>query len=233
MQTIKKIFTPFYQVLSNGVYYVFLIATMASLASFITSTVTNGEGVLFGHNPSEGVIFGYKPIVVLTGSMETEIKEKSLIIGKQVADNEVYYNGDIITYSVINDGREVTITHRIIEVDNENNTVWTKGDNNSKPDAYNTTYYPDGLPQENIKYKIVYVMNWIAPVIASIVNPSMDTVALAGLVLGFWIMWKVAVSSLYDEQYEIKFKKAKKLSLDNLAHKEHTSDITFDEKDEK
>lgn len=200
MQTIKKIFTPFYQVISNGVYYVFLIATMAALASFITSTVTNGEGV----------IFGYKPIVVLTGSMETEIKEKSLIIGKQVADNEVYYNGDIITYSIINDGREVTITHRIIEVDNENNTVWTKGDNNSKPDAYNTTYYPDGLPQENIKYKIVYVMNWIAPVIASIVNPSMDTVALAGLVLGFLIIWKIVVSSLYDEQYEIKSKKAKK-----------------------
>ena len=76
-------------------------------------------------------------------------------------------------------------------------------------------------------------MNWIAPVIASIVKPSMDTVALAGLVLGFLIIWKIVVSSLYDEQYEIKSKKAKKLALDNLAHKEHTSDIIFDEKDEK
>lgn len=69
---------------------------------------------------------GYGCLIVLTGSMEPEIKSSSFIIIKK----EKEYNlGDIITY--IEDNNYI-VTHRIVNKDK--NVFVTKGDNNNFAD---------------------------------------------------------------------------------------------------
>ena len=78
-------------------------------------------------------IFGYKPFIVMSGSMETEIYTNDLIFVKTI-DPKTLNEGDIIAFRT-NDN--VVVTHRIVEVFNENNNLQfkTKGDNNASDDA--------------------------------------------------------------------------------------------------
>ena len=73
-----------------------------------------------------------KIFVVLSGSMEPEIKTGSVIVVKPVAN---YNIGDIITFGK-NTKTETPTTHRIVEVLNENGkTIYTtKGDANNSTD---------------------------------------------------------------------------------------------------
>ena len=70
-------------------------------------------------------IFGYGFLVVVTGSMEPEIKSGELII---IKDSSEYDVGDIITYEI--DG--YLVTHRIVKI--EENQITTKGDSNNEED---------------------------------------------------------------------------------------------------
>lgn len=78
-------------------------------------------------------IFGYKPFIVMSGSMETEIYTNDLIFVKTI-DPKTLNEGDIIAFRT-NDN--VVVTHRIVEVYNNNNTLQfkTKGDNNASNDS--------------------------------------------------------------------------------------------------
>lgn len=77
-------------------------------------------------------VMGYKPMIVLSGSMETAIYTGDLVIVKTV-DIESLKKEDVIAFR--NDANTVT-THRIIEIIEENGeTVFkTKGDNNNVVD---------------------------------------------------------------------------------------------------
>lgn len=70
-------------------------------------------------------INGIAFFVVLTGSMEPEIEAGEMIIIKEY---DSYKVGDIVTYS----DDDFFITHRIIQISNEN--IITKGDNNNIED---------------------------------------------------------------------------------------------------
>ncbi|MDE5630440.1 MAG: signal peptidase I [Bacilli bacterium] len=77
-------------------------------------------------------VFGYKPFIVLSGSMETEIKRGDLIITK-IVDAKTLKVDDVIAFR---DEQGTVTTHRIIEIverDGENYFM-TKGDNNSSQD---------------------------------------------------------------------------------------------------
>lgn len=78
-------------------------------------------------------VFGYKPMMVLSGSMETEIYTGDLVFVKEVDPNTLKVN-DIIAFR--NEADTVT-THRIIEIVEQNGEKLfrTKGDNNSGEDA--------------------------------------------------------------------------------------------------
>lgn len=79
-------------------------------------------------------IFGYKPLIVMSGSMETSIYTGDLIFAKEVDPSSLKIN-DIIAFR--EDDNYIT-THRIIEikeVDGENYFV-TKGDNNNTADKH-------------------------------------------------------------------------------------------------
>lgn len=72
--------------------------------------------------------FGYKLLVVQSGSMEPEIKVKSMIFIKR---EDGYTKGDVVTYKN-KEGDQQTTTHRIIEVRDDG--FITKGDANNVSD---------------------------------------------------------------------------------------------------
>ena len=78
-------------------------------------------------------IFGYKPMIVLSGSMETSIYTGDLVFVK-IVDTDTFQVGDIVAFR--NEKNTVT-THRIIEIVNENGQKYfrTKGDANNAEDA--------------------------------------------------------------------------------------------------
>lgn len=87
---------------------------------------------------------GYRPFIVMTGSMEPVIMSGDLIITKEINPSDVKV-GDVISF-VDPAGNGVTVvTHRVIEVKNENGTVSfrTRGDANNTDDQ-------DAVPGESV-----------------------------------------------------------------------------------
>lgn len=80
-------------------------------------------------------ICGYSPLIVLSGSMETEIYTGDLVIVKKVEISSLK-EGDVIAFYTDNT-KQTIVTHRIIEIVNENGNIKyiTKGDNNNTKDA--------------------------------------------------------------------------------------------------
>jgi signal peptidase len=87
-------------------------------------------------NPDEVPgIAGFKPMLVLTDSMEDYIFAGDLIVIKEVDPKELK-TGDVITFfDPVGNGTS-TVTHRIIDVVNDETGLWfqTQGDNNNTPD---------------------------------------------------------------------------------------------------
>ncbi len=77
-------------------------------------------------------VFGYKPFIVLSGSMETDIRVGDLIITREV-DPTTLVIGDVVAFR---DPEGTVTTHRIIEIVDcrGSNCFITKGDNNSSQD---------------------------------------------------------------------------------------------------
>ena len=84
-------------------------------------------------NPNEiPSCFGWKPFIVLSGSMETDIKPGDLVVVKECDINTIKEN-DIIAFKT----DDIVITHRIIKIIQENGITKyvTKGDNNNTEDS--------------------------------------------------------------------------------------------------
>ena len=81
--------------------------------------------------------FGYKSFVIVSGSMEPTIMTGDAILVKEVPQDEIKIN-DIISF--LQD--ETNVTHRIIEITEENGIkkYKTKGDNNNTEDKEKITY---------------------------------------------------------------------------------------------
>ncbi len=81
-------------------------------------------------------VLGISPVIVLSGSMSPEFDAESLIFIEDVETKELI-EGDVITY--LRD--EVAITHRIVEINDENGeTIFiTRGDANNTNDLYPVT----------------------------------------------------------------------------------------------
>lgn len=103
-------------------------------------------------------LVGLRPFAVLSGSMEPAYHVGSLIYVKACdpADVEV---GDPITF-VLDEDLNVA-THRVVEIDAENQHFYTKGDANNAPDGA-PVYFKNliGRPVFTIPY-LGYFSNWI------------------------------------------------------------------------
>lgn len=103
-------------------------------------------------------VIGFTPYAVLSGSMEPVYHVGSLIYVKGSAAEDIEV-GDPITF-VLNDDL-VVATHRVIEIDAENEYFYTKGDANDSPDSapvhFNNLL---GKPVFTIPY-LGYLSNWL------------------------------------------------------------------------
>lgn len=82
----------------------------------------------------EPTILGYQVKAVLSGSMEPTFQTGSIISIKLANKYSTYQKGDVIMFRK----EEKLITHRIIEIIQENGKVLykTKGDHNNAPDVW-------------------------------------------------------------------------------------------------
>lgn len=123
MDTNKK----WYQKISN---WLFILA----VAILVPILLVNLSIMFQANTDKEKIpsVFGYKPFIVLSGSMETDIRVGDLIITREV-DPTTLKISDVIAFR---DPEGTVTTHRIIEiVDCYNETCFiTKGDNNSSQD---------------------------------------------------------------------------------------------------
>lgn len=76
-------------------------------------------------------IFHIVPTVVLSGSMEPEIPVGSVAYIARNIPPEAVSEQDVISYRL---GESVSVLHRVVETDRENETFRTKGDANQEPD---------------------------------------------------------------------------------------------------
>lgn len=178
-------------------------------------------------------IIGLRPLTVLSGSMEPEIKTGSLVYVKEV-DTATLKEGDIITYTI--DANGTYATHRIVEVipegmtlDVEGNVVpidtssenyvpnkvkithrfRTKGDNNDHADA---TPVADVNVVGEVQFSIPllgYVSNYIQ-------NPPGTYVAIS---IGALLILLVFLPDLLFEDHSKKKKKGKEDGAADTAEK--------------
>jgi len=103
-------------------------------------------------------LLGFQCYTVISGSMEPQYKVGDLLYVKAVDVNNIQV-GDPITF-VLNEDL-VVATHRVVEVDSENQRFYTKGDANEIADAepvhFNNVI---GVPQFAIP-KLGYVSDFI------------------------------------------------------------------------
>ena len=83
---------------------------------------------------------GINPLIVLSGSMEPTYHVGSLLYVKD-ADTDEIKVGDAITFYL--DDNETLVTHRVIEVDENNKAFKTQGDANEVEDG-------NAVPAENV-----------------------------------------------------------------------------------
>ena len=74
-------------------------------------------------------IFGIRPYVVLSGSMEPEIKTGSIVLVNQNVKFSEVEEGDVITFR----SGEAMVTHRVYKIDGDH--IITKGDANNTTDG--------------------------------------------------------------------------------------------------
>lgn len=76
-------------------------------------------------------LMGYTELAVLTGSMQPTLPVGTLIYVKEV-EPETLQVGDVVTYRLDSD---TMVTHRVVEIDPDAQTLTTQGDANADPDG--------------------------------------------------------------------------------------------------
>ncbi len=130
-------------------------------------------------------IFGFKPFMVLSGSMETEIRKGDLIITK-IVDATTLKIDDVIAFR---DAEGTVTTHRIIDIVEENQTTYfiTKGDNNSTQDR-------NLVELSDVEGIYIGRIPGIASIMKSLTEPTTIIILILGItsifVIGFTISTK-------------------------------------------
>jgi signal peptidase len=106
--------------------------TMSKVIQIFTSIIAILVVVMF----ILPIAVGIRPFIVLSGSMEPDIKTGSI----------VYINTNISSYEIVKDDiigfrlNNQTVTHRVVEVNKEDQSFITKGDANDERDAVPVTF---------------------------------------------------------------------------------------------
>lgn len=145
-------------------------------------------------------IFGYKPMIVLSGSMETSIYTGDLVFVKEVDPNSLKTN-DIIAFR--NETDTVT-THRIIEIVNENGQkkFRTKGDNNNAEDS-------NLVETSDVEGIYVFKISKLGNFLMFLQQP-MGLIMILLIILVIGLIWLHFANKKDDEKYRKEFEEFKK-----------------------
>lgn len=159
----------------------------------ITVTVLVAAAVLLAVLLAGVRLFGLQPYTVISGSMEPTYHTGSLIYVKKVNPEEVAV-GQAITF-VLNEDLTVA-THRVIEIDEENQRFYTKGDANETADGA-PVHFKNliGIPVFSIPY-LGYVSNYIQN------PPGLYVVIAAGAALLLLMFLPELLSVWHKEESE-------------------------------
>lgn len=115
-----------FKIIFNVVAWIILIIALLVTILVFSSDKNNGTANLFG----------YIPITVQSDSMKPTFKKNDLIVCKEIDDVRSLKKGDVITFWTIIDGKKVKNTHRIVKVNDVNNSLnfVTRGDANNSDD---------------------------------------------------------------------------------------------------
>ena len=95
--------------------------------------------IVFSSERNNGVanLFGYIPLTVESDSMKPTFSQGDLIFCKEVDDVNALAEGDVITFWTIIDGKRVKNTHRIVGINQAENSrsFVTRGDANTMDDT--------------------------------------------------------------------------------------------------
>ncbi|MGN1334481.1 MAG: signal peptidase I [Anaerovoracaceae bacterium] len=141
---------------------------------------------------------GFDVYTVLSGSMEPAYHVGSLIYVKDAAAEEIQV-GDPITF-VLNEDL-VVATHRVVEIDAENQYFYTKGDAND---------YVDGSPVHfnNLIGKPVFSIPYLGYFADYVQNPPGMYVAISvGAVLLLLIFLPEIMAAVADDKKDVKSEK--------------------------
>lgn len=126
-------------------------------------------------------LFGNKPAVIVSGSMEPTIKTGALVL-IHFSDFDDCEVGDIITY--YHPGFDELVTHRVVEKGDD--YYWTQGDANTARDSVSVI-------ADNYYGKVVYVANWIAPLLERwVVDRQLDRASIMSALVAIGLCGAVA-----------------------------------------
>ncbi|MEG1894836.1 MAG: signal peptidase I [Oscillospiraceae bacterium] len=222
----KNIFKKVWNVLGWFVMIALVIGLIYSIAGVWQARQTGEDFYLMN----------YRPGVILTGSMDPEIVEGGLTIGKKLKSIDELKTGDIITFHIYDEGirQNIKITHRIIDIKGEQ--IFTKGDNNQVADNFVVT-------MDNAESKIVAVFNGFAAIHARWISGiNGKIICLCPLIFLFLLsMFLDQIATIKKENKELlerdKFKEnvISALGKDNLnstSEDKDTTDTTENKDDE-
>lgn len=115
-------------------------------------------------------ILGYKSFAVISGSMEPNIHVGSIVYAKEADFNDLKVD-DIISYQLSSD---TMVTHRIMSIDNEKQTVVTKGDANDVEDSA-------PVSKENIIGKVAFSIPLLGYISLNVKTP-LGILVICGIV---------------------------------------------------
>ena len=103
---------------------------------FIVSTLVVVASITAKRTGSQPSVMGYVFSSVQTDSMQGTINKGDFVVGKLIDDNTEIKVGDIISFFEYYNGREITITHRVVKIiDHETDPGYiTQGDNEQYSD---------------------------------------------------------------------------------------------------
>lgn len=138
---------------------------------------------------------GYEEMAVLTGSMEPNYPVGALIFVKE-EDPEKLKVGDVITYRLDED---TVVTHRIVEINRDEQTVTTKGDANEDKDGSPVSY-------SNIVGKAHFKVPYLG-FIAMNIKTSKGIAAICGVLVAVILLTFIPEIFSEDDEKEEKKKK--------------------------
>lgn len=96
-------------------------------------------------------VFGYRPVVILSGSMEPELRTNSVVLVKKTKDVKTE---DVIFFF---NEEKLPVIHRYVGND-EHGSIITKGDANPKED-------PEPISPGQVEGRVVLRMNWLSGIV--------------------------------------------------------------------